>query len=335
MTLAGKTLLITGGTGSFGRAITSRLLGTDIRAIRIFSRNEGIQHDMRLHYQAQYPPLAHKLQFIIGDVRDAQAVLHAAAGADYIFHAAGLKQVPACEVYPLEAVKTNILGTENVLAAAACAGAEKVICLSTDKAVAPASVMGMTKGLMEKIMMARAASAAAAGTVFCATRYGNVMCSRGSVIPLFVSQILSGQPITVTAPEMTRFMMTLEDASLLVLQALRHGKQGDILVPKAAACSVLTLAQALLQVFDADNPIQTIGIRPGEKQHETLISAHEMASAEDCGAFFRISTLKNAAEGMHHIHYTSDSVQQLDVDALAEILLGVPYIQSALAGKRA
>ena len=260
-----KTLMITGGTGSFGNAVLNRFLATDIGEIRIFSRDEKKQDDMRHEYQAKMPEVAHKIKFYIGDVRDLQSVRGAMTGVDYIFHAAALKQVPSCEFFPMEAVRTNVIGTDNVLTAAIEAGVECVICLSTDKAAYPVNAMGTSKAMMEKVFVAKSRTVAPEKTTICGTRYGNVMCSRGSVIPLFIDQIKAGLPLTVTDPNMTRFIMSLEEAVELVLFAFENGTSGDILVMKAPACTIGTLAQAVRELFHADNPVQVIGIRHGEK----------------------------------------------------------------------
>ena len=279
---SGKTLLITGGTGSFGNAVLNRFLGTDIGEIRIFSRDEKKQDDMRHEYQAKYPELSNKIKFYIGDVRDLQSVKNAMHGVDYIFHAAALKQVPSCEFFPIEAVKTNVLGTENVLTAAIEAGVKKVICLSTDKAAYPVNAMGTSKAMMEKVVVAKSRTVSPDKTMICCTRYGNVMCSRGSVIPLFIDQIKAGNPLTVTEPEMTRFIMSLEEAVELVLFAFENADSGDIMVQKAPACTIEVLAKAVKELFDKDNTsdIKVIGIRHGEKMYETLLTNEDCANAE-------------------------------------------------------
>ena len=282
-----KTLMITGGTGSFGNAVLNRFLKTDIGEIRIFSRDEKKQDDMRHEFQAKMPESADKIKFYIGDVRDISSVKNAMHGVDFIFHAAALKQVPSCEFFPIEAVKTNILGTENVLTAAIDEGVETVICLSTDKAAYPVNAMGTSKAMMEKVIVAK--SRTATKTKICCTRYGNVMCSRGSVIPLWIEQIKNGQPITVTDGSMTRFIMSLDEAVDLVLFAFEHGESGDILVQKAPACTIRTLAEAVCELFGGDKgSIKTIGIRHGEKIYETLLTNEECAHAIDMGDFYRV-----------------------------------------------
>jgi UDP-glucose 4-epimerase len=282
-----KTLMITGGTGSFGNAVLKRFLRTDIREIRIFSRDEKKQDDMRHAYQAKYPDAAHKIKFHIGDVRSRSALKTAMRGVDYVFHAAALKQVPSCEFFPMEAVKTNVIGTDNVLDTAIDEGVECVICLSTDKAAYPINAMGISKALEEKVAIAKSRNSL--GTRICCTRYGNVMCSRGSVIPLWIDQIRAGQPITITEPSMTRFIMSLDEAVDLVLFAFEHGQNGDILVQKAPASTIQTQAEAVCELFGADKArIKVIGIRHGEKVYETLLTKEECAKAEDMGDFYRI-----------------------------------------------
>ena len=284
-----KTLLITGGTGSFGNAVLNRFLKTDIGEIRIFSRDEKKQDDMRHEFQAKMPEVAEKISFYIGDVRDLQSVKNAMHGVDYIFHAAALKQVPSCEFFPIEAVKTNVLGTENVLTAAIEEGVKNVVCLSTDKAAYPVNAMGTSKAMMEKVIVAKSRTVSADKTKICCTRYGNVMCSRGSVIPLWIEQIRAGQPVTVTDGKMTRFVMSLEEAVDLVLFAFEHGQSGDILVQKAPACTIQTLAEAVCELFGADkSKIHVIGIRHGEKMYETLLTNEECAHAIDMGNFYRV-----------------------------------------------
>lgn len=332
-----KTLLITGGTGSFGNAVLRRFLDSDIAEIRIFSRDEKKQDDMRKLY-------AHdKLKFYIGDVRDRQSVGDAMHGVDYIFHAAALKQVPSCEFHPMEAVKTNVLGTENVLEMAIRAGVERVVCLSTDKAVYPINAMGISKAMMEKVATAKARESNKA--VICTTRYGNVMASRGSVIPLFVDQILNGQPMTVTDPTMTRFMMTLDDAVDLVLYAFEHGRPGEIFVQKAPAATISTLTQALKNLLSAaDIPVRTIGTRHGEKLFETLLSREEMAAAEDLGDYYRVPPdlrdLNYAAyfemgdiEITEAAEYHSHNTQRLGVEGMEQLLLKLPAIRAIVAGE--
>ena len=284
-----KTLLITGGTGSFGNAVLNRFLKTDIGEIRIFSRDEKKQDDMRHEFQAKMPEVAEKIKFYIGDVRDIASVRNAMHGVDYIFHAAALKQVPSCEFFPIEAVKTNVLGTENVLTAAIEAGVKNVVCLSTDKAAYPVNAMGTSKAMMEKVIVAKSRTVSPEKTKICCTRYGNVMCSRGSVIPLWIDQIRAGKPITITDPAMTRFIMSLEEAVDLVLFAFEHGANGDILVQKAPACTIKTQAEAVCELFGGDkNNIKVIGIRHGEKMYETLLTNEECANAVDLGNFYRV-----------------------------------------------
>lgn len=284
--LKNKTLMITGGTGSFGNAVLNRFLCTDIGEIRIFSRDEKKQDDMRHEFQVKMPEASEKIKFYIGDVRDIQSVRNAMNGVDYIFHAAALKQVPSCEFFPIEAVKTNVLGTENVLTAAIEAGVKNVVCLSTDKAAYPVNAMGTSKAMMEKVIVAKSRTVSPDRTKICCTRYGNVMCSRGSVIPLWIDQIRAGQPVTITDGSMTRFIMSLEEAVDLVLFAFEHGESGDILVQKAPACTIRTQAEAVLQLFGGDEKdIKVIGIRHGEKMYETLLTNEECANAVDLGNF--------------------------------------------------
>ena len=330
-----KILMITGGTGSFGQTVLKRFLATDVREIRIFSRDEKKQEEMRI---ALNNP---KLKFYIGDVRDFEGLASAMKGVDYVFHAAALKQVPSCEFYPMEAVKTNVLGTENVLNAATASNVKRVVVLSTDKAVYPINAMGISKAMAEKLMVAKARTQLESETVFCATRYGNVMASRGSVIPLFVGQLKEGKPLTVTDPNMTRFLMSLEDSVDLVLYAFQHGKQGDLFVQKAPASTVADLAQALKEVFRVDSPIRVIGTRHGEKLYESLISREEMAKAEDMGDYYRIPAdnrdLNYAqffSEGEEKIaqfeDYTSHNTEQLDVEQGMRLLLKLDFIQEEL-----
>ena len=333
-----KVLLITGGTGSFGHAVLKRFLSTDIAEIRIFSRDEKKQDDMRKRYADP------KLKFYIGDVRDYQSVLGATRGVDYIFHAAALKQVPSCEFHPMEAVKTNVLGTENVLEAAIQNCVSRVVCLSTDKAVYPINAMGISKAMMEKVMVAKSRDLDGTGTVICGTRYGNVMASRGSVIPLFVDQIRNGVPLTITDPDMTRFMMTLEDAVALVLYAFENGSNGDIFVQKAPAATIDTLAIALKQLLDRDShPIQIIGTRHGEKAFECLLSREEMASALDQGDYFRVppdlrdlNYEKFIDVGEEKISrsedYNSHNTARLDVPAMKQQLLKLDFIREICYG---
>jgi len=334
-----KTLLITGGTGSFGNAVLKRFLNTDIGEIRIFSRDEKKQDDMRRFYKND------KIKFYIGDVRDLASVKNAMHGVDYVFHAAALKQVPTCEFFPLEAVKTNVLGTDNVLTAAIECGAKKVICLSTDKAVYPINAMGISKAMMEKVLIAKSRTVSPDKTLICGTRYGNVMASRGSVIPLFVQQIKSGQPITVTNPNMTRFLMSLDEAIDLVLFAFEHAQSGDIFVQKAPACTIGDLAQALKEIFDADNEIKIIGTRHGEKLYETLLSKEEFLVAEDLGRYYRVPADnrdlnydKYFVQGDERLsvgqEYNSNNTERLNVEQIKEKLLALDYIQEELKGWR-
>ena len=331
-----KTLLITGGTGSFGNAVLNRFLDTDIAEIRIFSRDEKKQHDMRkaLHND--------KVKFYIGDVRDSRSIDFAMHGVDYVFHAAALKQVPSCEFFPMEAVRTNVLGTENVIDSAVRAGVSKVICLSTDKAVYPINAMGISKAMMEKVMVAKARTVKAEQTVICGTRYGHVMASRGSVIPLFVDQIRSGLPLTVTDPNMTRYLMSLEDAVDLVLYAFGHAVPGDIFVQKAPASTIADLATAVKELFHGDSEIRVIGTRHGEKLYETLLTREEMVTAEDHGDYYRIPAdtrdlnyNKYFTEGEQEMsygwEYTSHNTTRLDVAGVKELLLKLKYIQQELA----
>ncbi len=330
-----KTLLITGGTGSFGNTVLKRFLDTGVREIRIFSRDEKKQEDMRI---ALNNP---KLRFYIGDVRDHYSVLQAMKGVDYVFHAAALKQVPSCEFYPMEAVRTNVMGTENVLNAATAAGVARVVVLSTDKAVYPINAMGISKAMAEKLMVAKARLQRQGETVFCATRYGNVMASRGSVIPLFVSQIKEGKPLTLTDPNMTRFLMSLEDSVDLVLYAFTHGQQGDIFVQKAPASTVGDLAQAIKELFGNKSQTRVIGTRHGEKLYESLISREEMAHAVDMGGYYRIPAdnrdlnyAKYFSEGEETISefddYTSHNTERLDVEQVKKLLLTLDYMKDEL-----
>lgn len=330
-----KVLMITGGTGSFGNTVLKRFLSTDVREIRIFSRDEKKQEEMRI---ALNNP---KLKFYIGDVRDYASIYQAMKGVDYVFHAAALKQVPSCEFYPMEAVRTNVLGSENVMQAAIERGVSRVVMLSTDKAVYPINAMGISKAMMEKFMVAKARMQNPGETVLCATRYGNVMASRGSVIPLFVSQLKEGKPITITDPNMTRFLMSLEDSVDLVLYAFQHGKQGDIFVQKAPASTVADLAQGLKELFKKDNPVRIIGTRHGEKLYESLISREEMAKAEDMGGYYRIPAdnrdLNYAqffSEGeekiSHQEDYTSHNTERLNVEQIKSLLLKLDFIQGEL-----
>ena len=335
-----KTLLITGGTGSFGNAVLNRFLSTDIGEIRVFSRDEKKQDDMRHEFQAKMPEVADKIKFYIGDVRDIASVKNAMHGVDYIFHAAALKQVPSCEFFPIEAVKTNVLGTENVLTAAIEEGVKSVICLSTDKAAYPVNAMGTSKAMMEKVVVAKSRTTTA--TKICCTRYGNVMCSRGSVIPLWIDQIRNGQPITITDPAMTRFIMSLDEAVDLVLFAFENGTSGDILVQKAPACTIQTQAEAVCELFGGDkSKIKVIGIRHGEKMYETLLTNEECAGAVDLGNFYRVPADKR---GLNYDKYFSDgdterntltefnshNTELLDVEVVKNKLLSLEYIRSEL-----
>jgi UDP-N-acetylglucosamine 4,6-dehydratase len=330
-----KVLMITGGTGSFGNTVLKRFLSTDVREIRIFSRDEKKQEEMRLALNDK------KLQFYIGDVRDYSSVHQAMKGVDYVFHAAALKQVPSCEFYPMEAVRTNVLGTENVMNAATVSGVKRVVVLSTDKAVYPINAMGISKAMAEKLMVAKSRTQLPGETVLCATRYGNVMASRGSVIPLFVSQIREGKALTITDPNMTRFLMSLEDSVDLVLYAFEHGAQGDIFVQKAPASTVVDLAQAVKNLFCADGDLRIIGTRHGEKLYESLISREEMAHARDMGGYYRIPAdnrdlnySKYFTEGEVEIadldDYTSHNTERLDVEQVMALLLKLDYIKEAL-----
>ncbi len=333
---AGRTLLVSGGTGSFGNAVLRRFLDSDIAEIRILSRDEKKQDDMRKHFNST------KLKFYIGDVRDYGSVQNAVRGVDFIFHAAALKQVPSCEFHPLEAVKTNVLGTENMLEAAINNGVQRVICLSTDKAVYPINAMGISKAMMEKVAVAKSRSSNA--TVICATRYGNVMASRGSVIPLFADQIREGTPLSITDPNMTRFMMTLDDAVELVLYAFQNGNPGDIFVQKAPAATIAVLAEALCKLIGApSHPINEIGTRHGEKLFEVLLSREEMASAEDLGDYFRVppdlrdlNYGKYVEEGEKSIslaeEYNSHNTTRLDVQSMSDLLMKLPFIRALAAG---
>lgn len=339
-----KTLLITGGTGSFGNAVLRRFLSSDLREIRIFSRDEKKQDDMRKHFN--HP----KLKFYIGDVRDARSVATAMRGVDHVFHAAALKQVPSCEFHPMEAVRTNVMGTENVLEAAIAARVGRVVCLSTDKAVYPINAMGISKAMMEKVMVAASRNLEGTGTVICGTRYGNVMASRGSVIPLFVEQVRSGKPITITDPAMTRFMMTLADAVDLVMYAFEHGHNGDIFVQKAPAATVEVLTQALLQLMGATgHPVRVMGSRHGEKLYEALLSREEMACAQDLGDYYRVppdgrdlNYAKYVDEGeerltqaLHADEYHSHNTTRLDVEGMKALLLKLDFMQRIARGEAA
>ena len=356
---AGKTLMITGGTGSFGNAVLNRFLRTDIGEIRIFSRDEKKQDDMRHEYQVKYPDVANKIKFFIGDVRDLQSCRNAMPGVDYIFHAAALKQVPSCEFFPMEAVKTNVIGTDNVLTAAIEAGVGAVICLSTDKAAYPINAMGITKAIEEKIAVAK--SRYSGKTKICCTRYGNVMCSRGSVIPLWIDQIRYGNPITLTEPKMTRFIMSLEEAVDLVLFAFEHGQNGDILVQKAPACTIRTQAEAVCELFGGQSKyrqngdvstvakqlkedIKVIGIRHGEKMYETLLTKEECAKAEDMGNFYRVPAdnrglnydkfFKEGDTKRAEIEeFNSDNTYRLNLEETKAKIGALEYIKKELSGE--
>ena len=342
---AGKTLMITGGTGSFGNAVLNRFLDTDIGEIRIFSRDEKKQDDMRHEFQAKMPEASAKIKFFIGDVRDLQSVKNAIHGVDYIFHAAALKQVPSCEFFPMEAVKTNVIGTDNVLTAAIDEGVKTVICLSTDKAAYPVNAMGTSKAMMEKVIVAKSRTVDPEDTKICCTRYGNVMCSRGSVIPLWIDQIKSGSPITITEPNMTRFIMSLEEAVDLVLFAFENGTSGDILVQKAPACTIRVLAQAVTELFHPGHEIKVIGIRHGEKMYETLLTNEECAHAIDLGNFYRVPSDKRdlnydkyfrVGDAQRNVltEFNSNNTQLLDVEQVKEKLLSLTYIREELAAIR-
>lgn len=338
---SGKTLLITGGTGSFGNAVLKRFLATDVGEVRIFSRDEKKQDDMRKRYQSG------KLKFYLGDVRDPRSVSDAMRGVDFCFHAAALKQVPSCEFHPMEAVRTNVIGTENVLHAGIQAGVRRIICLSTDKAVYPINAMGISKALMEKVMVAASRNLQGTPTVICGTRYGNVMASRGSVIPLFVEQILAGRPVTITDPAMTRFMMTLDEAVELVLYAFKHGHNGDIFVQKAPAATIDVLTKALLEVLERpQHEVREIGTRHGEKRYEVLLSREEMAAATDLGSYYRVppdgrdlNYEKFVEQGetriTHGEEYSSHNTKRLDVPQMTELLLRLEFIRRVARGDSA
>ncbi len=340
-----KVLMITGGTGSFGNAVLNRFLKTDIGEIRILSRDEKKQDDMRHEFQAKMPEAAEKISFYIGDVRDLQSVKNAMHGVDYIFHAAALKQVPSCEFFPIEAVKTNVLGTENVLTAAIEAGVQNVVCLSTDKAAYPVNAMGTSKAMMEKVIVAKARTTK--NTKICCTRYGNVMCSRGSVIPLWIDQIRNGNPITITEPTMTRFIMSLDEAVDLVLFAFEHGEPGDILVQKAPACTIETQARAVLELFDKEqkSEIKVIGIRHGEKMYETLLTNEECAHAIDMGNFYRVPCDKRGlnydkyfnqgdTERNKLTEFNSNNTKLLTVEETKAKIASLAYIREELAREK-
>lgn len=340
-TFKDKTLLITGGTGSFGNAVLKRFLPTDIGEIRIFSRDEKKQDDMRHEYQAAYPQFAEKIKFYIGDVRDISSVRNAMHGVDYIFHAAALKQVPSCEFFPMEAVRTNVIGTDNVLTAAIEAGVKVIIGLSTDKAAYPVNAMGTSKAMMEKVIVAKSRTVSPDKTKICCTRYGNVMCSRGSVIPLWIDQIKSGKPITITEPKMTRFIMALEEAVDLVLFAFENGVSGDILVQKAPSCTIETLAQAVKELFHSEQDIKIIGIRHGEKMYETLLTNEECAKALDMGNFYRVPSDKRDLNYDKYFsdgdtkrnvltEFNSNNTTILNVEQVKQKLLSLDYVKNEL-----
>ena len=338
----GKTLLITGGTGSFGNAVLNRFLTSDIGEIRILSRDEKKQDDMRHEFQAKMPEASAKIKFFIGDVRDINSVRNAMHGVDYIFHAAALKQVPSCEFFPIEAVKTNVIGTENVLTAAIEAGVKNIVCLSTDKAAYPVNAMGTSKAMMEKVIVAKSRTVAPEKTKICCTRYGNVMCSRGSVIPLWIEQIKAGNPITITEPSMTRFIMSLDEAVDLVIFAFENGVSGDILVQKAPACTIETLAKAVTELFNPKTEIKVIGIRHGEKMYETLLTNEECANAFDLGDFYRVPSDKRDlnydkyfkegdTERNPLTEFNSNNTDLLNVEQVKEKLLSLQYVRDELA----
>lgn len=338
----GKTLLITGGTGSFGNAVLHRFLKTDIGEIRVFSRDEKKQDDMRHEFQSKMPDVAHKIKFYIGDVRDIHSVKNAMYGVDYVFHAAALKQVPSCEFFPVEAVKTNVLGTENVLTAAIEAGVKDVICLSTDKAAYPVNAMGTSKAMMEKVVVAKSRTISPEKTKICCTRYGNVLCSRGSVIPLWIEQIKQGHPITITEPSMTRFVMSLEEAVDLVLFAFENGASGDVLVQKAPACTIEVLAKAVTELFAPGHEVHTIGIRHGEKMYETLLTNEECANAIDLGDFYRVPCDKRDLNYDKYFkdgdikrnlltEFNSNNTDLLTVEEVKNKLLSLKVIQNELS----
>ncbi len=336
-----KTLMITGGTGSFGNAVLNRFLKTDIGEIRILSRDEKKQDDMRHEFQAKMPEAANKIKFFIGDVRDLASVKNAMHGVDYIFHAAALKQVPSCEFFPLEAVKTNVIGTDNVLTAAIDEGVKSVICLSTDKAAYPVNAMGTSKAMMEKVIVAKSRTVNPEKTKICCTRYGNVMCSRGSVIPLWIEQIKAGNPITITEPTMTRFIMSLDEAVDLVLFAFENGVSGDILVQKAPACTIGVLAEAVKELFDSKDDIKIIGIRHGEKMYETLLTNEECSGAIDMGDFYRVPCDKRDLNYDKYFkdgdtkrnpltEFNSNNTELLNVEQVKEKLLSLEYIREEI-----
>lgn len=337
----GKTLLITGGTGSFGNAVLRRFIDSDIGEIRIFSRDELKQDNMRHEFQEKYPEHFNKLRFFIGDVRDINSIRNAMHGVDYIFHAAALKQVPSCEFFPIEAVKTNVIGTDNLLIAAIEAGVKRIICLSTDKAAYPVNAMGTSKAMMEKVIVAKSRTVSPELTTICCTRYGNVMCSRGSVIPLWISQMRKGEPITITEPSMTRFIMSLDEAVDLVLYAFENGQSGDILVQKAPACTIEVLAKAVKELWKSNTEIKVIGIRHGEKMYETLLTNEECAHAIDMGDFYRVPCDKRDLNYDKYYRggdvkinplteFNSNNTQLLTVEEVKEKLLKLQYIRDEL-----
>lgn len=339
--LKNKTLLITGGTGSFGNAVLDCFLQTEIKEIRVFSRDELKQDDMRHFYQRKFPEYSEKIKFYIGDVRDIQSVKNAIHDVDYVFHAAALKQVPSCEFFPIEAVKTNVLGSENVLTAAIEEGVEKVICLSTDKAAYPINAMGTSKAMMEKVIVAKSRTVSPEKMVICCTRYGNVMCSRGSVIPLFIKQIKEGKELTITEPSMTRFIMSLEEAVELVAFAFENAQSGDIMIQKAPACTIEVLASAIKELFHADNVVKIIGIRHGEKMYETLLTNEECSRAIDMGSFYRVPAdnrdlnyEKFFSDGNKQRtqlkEFNSNNTQMLNVEQVKEKLLSLKYVRDEL-----
>lgn len=341
ITFRDKTLLITGGTGSFGNAVLNRFLDTDIKEIRIFSRDEKKQDDMRHEFQARMPEVAGKIKFYIGDVRDIASVKNAIHDVDYIFHAAALKQVPSCEFFPIEAVKTNVLGTENILTAAIDAGVKNIVCLSTDKAAYPVNAMGTSKAMMEKVIVAKSRTVKSEKSKICCTRYGNVLCSRGSVVPLWIEQIKAGNPITITEPAMTRFIMSLDEAVDLVLFAFENGISGDILVQKAPACTIEVLAKAVTELFDPEHKIRVIGIRHGEKMYETLLTNEECANAVDMGDFYRVPCDKRDlnydkyfkdgdTERNKLTEFNSSNTQLLNVEQVKEKLMSLIYVRKEL-----
>jgi len=341
----GKILLISGGTGSFGNAVLESFLDTGLAEIRIFSRDEKKQDDMRHQYQIKFPEISRKIKYYIGDVRDTDSVRNAMNSVDFIFHAAALKQVPSCEFFPMEAVKTNIMGTDNVLAAAIEYGVKKIVCLSTDKAAYPINAMGTSKAMMEKVFISRSRTVAPDKTLICGTRYGNVMCSRGSVIPLFISQIKTGQPLTITEPSMTRFIMSMEEAVELVRYAFKNANTGDILVQKSPACSIEVLAEAVQELFNVKKEIKIIGIRHGEKMFETLLTNEECSRAVDEGDYFRVPAdnrdlnynqfFSQGETGRLKLsEFNSSNTKQLSTSEVKERLLALQYIRDELEGRR-